>query len=558
MEPPVAISLLDIKKLTGYSSPLHSQTRQALLNAACIERKNKMTTTTNPMIIAGDRQRLISEIMERAARAASGFKALGVGEDNVIAILMRNDFAFFEASLAANMIGAYATPINWHATVTEAEYILTDSDAKVLVVHTDLWPAIAAGVPQGVHVLFVSTPPDILSAYARPDALSSAPPDATLWDAWLAGYPLWAQPAPLMRGAMIYTSGTTGLPKGVRRNPASAEQYAVVSAAGAAAYGLISDQPITVLMNGPMYHSAPYGYGLMSVRKGADIVLQARFDPEQMLALIERHRITHMHIVPTMFYRLLRLPESVRRKYDLSSLRDVVHGAAPCPIAVKQQMIAWWGPVISEYYGSTETGLMARNTSDEAIRKPGTVGRPIPGATFRIFNDQGVALPPGQVGDVYVHVAHMADFTYHNQPDKRRAAGRDGFVTVGDVGWLDEDGFLFLSDRKNDMVISGGVNIYPAEIEAVLHGIPGVKDCAVFGIPDEEFGEQLCAYIERDAGAGIVISADDIRRQLGTFLAKFKIPKVIEFSDGLPREDSGKILKRKLRAPYWEKKGSNI
>ncbi len=516
-----------------------------------------MDTTPPPCIIAGERQRLISDIMQHSARAATGFKALGAGEDDVIALLMRNDFAFFEASLAAGMIGAYATPINWHATAAETEYVLTDSAAKILVVHTDLWPHVAAGVPAGVKVLFVPTPAEILAAYkARSDA-ADLPPDATLWDEWVAGHAALTAPPPDMRGVMIYTSGTTGKPKGVRRNPLNAERFALMSSATSAAYGLTPDQPMRVLMNGPMYHSAPNSYGITSARLGSNIVLQERFDPEQMLALIERHRITHMHIVPTMFYRLLQLPQEVRHKYDLSSLKDVVHGAAPCSPALKQAMIAWWGPVISEYYGSTETGLMARNTSADALSKPGTVGKAIPGARFRIFDDEGREVPAGVVGDVYVQISHMPDFTYHNQPDKRRAAGREGFVTVGDMGWLDEDGYLFLSDRKNDMVISGGVNIYPAEIEAVLLGIPGVKDCAVFGIPDQEFGEQLCAYIQREENAPS-LTADEIQAQLAVQLAKFKIPKLIKFADSLPREDSGKIFKRKLRAPYWENSDRKI
>ncbi|MES2072047.1 MAG: acyl-CoA synthetase [Pseudomonadota bacterium] len=516
-----------------------------------------MNTSTPPSIIAGDRQRLISDIQRHAAQAATGLQALGVGDDDVVALLLRNDFAFFEATLAAGLIGAYATPINWHATVAETEYVLTDSAAKVLVVHTDLWPHIAAGVPAGVQVLFVPTPPEILAAYKTHTELADLPSGARLWDAWVAGHAARSAPPPDMRGVMIYTSGTTGKPKGVRRNPVAAAQFAAMTAATSAAYGLTPDQPMRVLMNGPMYHSAPNSYGITSARLGSNIVLQERFDPEQMLALIEKHRITHMHIVPTMFYRLLQLPEDVRRKYDLSSLRDVVHGAAPCPPALKQAMIAWWGSVISEYYGSTETGLMARNTSADALSKPGTVGRPIPGASFKVFDEAGREVPAGVVGDVYVQIAHMPDFTYHNQPDKRQAAGRDGYVTVGDMGWLDQDGYLFLSDRKNDMVISGGVNIYPAEIEAVLLGIPGVKDCAVFGIPDEEFGEQLCAYIQREEHAAS-LSADQICVQLAAQLAKFKIPKLIKFADSLPREDSGKIFKRKLRAPYWENSNRKI
>jgi long-chain acyl-CoA synthetase len=508
-------------------------------------------------LIAGKRACDYAEILARAARAASAFKQLGIGEDDVIALFLRNDFAFFEASIAAAMIGAYATPLNWHGTAAEARYILEDSGAKALVVHTDLWPAIAAGVPHELTVLMVATAEEICAAYGLGKDVSRLPQGALAWDTWLEAHSAWTQPPAPMRGAMIYTSGTTGQPKGVRRTPLPAEPLARMQAASAAAYGLTPGARMVVLMNGPMYHSAPNSYGLAAARLGADVILQPRFDAEDLLALIERHRVTHMHIVPTMFHRLLNLPQEVRRRYDVSSLRDAVHGAAPCPLELKRQMIDWWGPVISEYYGSTETGLMARNNSEEALRKPGTVGKAIPGCTIRILGDEGEELPSGEIGDVYVRIAHMPDFTYHGHPEKRRQASHDGFVTVGDMGWMDEDGYLFLCDRKHDMVISGGVNIYPAEIEAALHGIGGVRDCAVFGIPDAEFGEQLCAYIERDPQAA-PLTADEVRARLAGSLAKFKIPKVIEFTECLPREDSGKIFKRKLRAPYWEKARRNI
>ena len=508
--------------------------------------------------IAGARNRTFRQISENAARAASGFAAAGIGEDDVVALLLRNDFAFFEASMAAAMIGAYATPINWHATAAEAGYILADSGAKALVAHADLWPGIASAVPREVTVLIVPTPDEIAAAYGIDSGMTRLPGQADVWEEWVERHPSRSEPPPPARGAMIYTSGTTGQPKGVRRNPMSADRLARLQGASATAYGLTVDagEPMVVLMNGPMYHSAPNSYGMNAARIGADVVLQPRFDPEEMLMLIERHRVTHMHVVPTMFHRLLKLPAETRGRYDLRSLRDVVHGAAPCPPELKQAMIEWWGPVISEYYGSTETGLMARNTSAEAMRKPGTVGRPVPGATFRILDDDGRELGPGEIGEVYAHVSHMPDFTYHGNPEKRAKAGRDGFVTVGDIGWVDGDGYLFLCDRRNDMIISGGVNIYPAEIEAALHRIPGVHDCAVFGIPDEEFGEAVCAHIECNATPP-PLTAESVRAHLARDLARFKIPKVIVFADRLPREDSGKIFKRKLRAPYLAKPGAD-
>jgi long-chain acyl-CoA synthetase len=286
------------------------------------------------------------------------------------------------------------------------------------------------------------------------------------------------------------------------------------------------------------------------------MVLQPRFDAEELLRLIEEHRITHLHMVPTMFVRLLKLPDAVKRKYDVSSLKFVAHGAAPCSSAVKKQMIEWWGPVINEYYGGTETGATVFHTAAEALKKPGTIGRPIDGVVLKVLDPEGRELGPNEVGELYMRVVGMTDFTYHGLDDKRREVERHGLITVGDIGYVDEDGYVYLCDRARDMVISGGVNIYPAEIESVLITLPGVKDCAVFGIPDDEYGEALCAHIELQDGARL--SDEDVRRFLRPHIAKYKVPKIIEFRAELPREDSGKIYKRKLRAPYWENVGRQI
>jgi long-chain acyl-CoA synthetase len=264
-----------------------------------------------------------------------------------------------------------------------------------------------------------------------------------------------------------------------------------------------------------------------------------------MLALIEHYQITHMHVVPTMFVRLLRLSDETKAKYDLSSLRRVIHGAAPCPPEIKQAMIAWWGPIISEYYGSTETSLVTWHDSADALRKPGTVGTALPGVEIAIMDEHGNRLPQGQIGEIFVSTRAGPPFTYIGNDEALAENSRGGFVTVGDVGFLDQDGFLFLRDRKRDMIISGGVNIYSAEIEAAILTLAGVKDCAVFGIPDPEFGEAVCAHVQ-PTGDG-ALDANTIRRALGARLSRFKIPKVIRIVDSLPREDSGKVLKRKLR-----------
>jgi long-chain acyl-CoA synthetase len=507
-------------------------------------------------VISGARVVELERLHARAARAASGLRALGIGEGGAVALMLRNDFAMFEASLAAGLIGAYATPINWHFTAEEAGYILRDSGARALVVHADLWPQVAPGVPPGVEVFAVPTPPEIRAAYGIEAARGALPPALAAWDDWVDAQPPLTGVALPPRASMIYTSGTTGRPKGVRRQPLTPEQTLASEAVITRVFGLRAGTPAVVLMNGPMYHSAPSAYALTAARTGASIVLQPRFDAEEMLALIERHRVSHMHIVPTMFVRLLKLPEAARRRYDLSSLRFVVHGAAPCPVAVKRAMIDWWGPIIHEYYGSTETGIPAWLSAEEALAKPGAAGRVLEGAVVKIFDEAGRELPAGEVGEIYVRASYAPEFTYQNADAMRREVARGDLVTVGDVGFLDRDGYLYLCDRKRDMVISGGVNIYPAEIEAALLAHPAIKDCAVFGIPDEEFGESLCAHIEPQPGAAP--TADELRAFLAPRLAKYKIPRVIEFAAALPREDSGKIFKRKLRAPYWEKAGRAI
>ena len=502
----------------------------------------------SPCVIAGGRIRSHAELRARAARAAAGFQALGAKEGDTVALCLRNDFALFEATLAAGMAGVYPVPINWHATADEAGYVLRDCGAKALVVHEDLLPGIQSGLPDGLAVIVVPTPAEIRSAYRLP-AAAAARDGALAWDGWISRHVPIGTVAAAERAAVIYTSGTTGRPKGVKRVSSVSGPLMQIASLG---YGLTGSDRMVVLMNGPMYHSAPNSYAMMSLGRGAEIVLQPRFEAEEMLALIERHRVTHMHLVPTMFVRLLRLPEAVRVRYDVSSLRFVVHGAAPCLPEVKQAMIAWWGPVIHEYYGSTETALITTCCSADALRKPGTVGRALPGVTVKVLGDGGVERAPGELGDVFIQSVATSGFSYIG---REGAETVDGFVTVGDIGYLDAEGFLFLCDRRRDMIISGGVNIYPAEIEAVLLAIPGVRDGAVFGIPDPEFGEQVCAHVEVEPGGP---DAPAIRAALAARLSRFKVPQTVELVGGLPREDSGKIFKRKLREPYWAGAGRSI
>ncbi|HJM51979.1 MAG TPA: acyl-CoA synthetase [Alphaproteobacteria bacterium] len=507
-------------------------------------------------IISGERELAQSELMARVARAAGGLAALGIGADGAVAIVLRNDFAFFEAAMAATLVGAYAVPVNWHFKSDEAGHVIRDCGARAVVIHADLWPAIRDAIPTEVALFVVATPPEIRDAYGLEPAVCRVPEGATDWDAWLAEQEPWDQPPQPARTNMIYTSGTTGLPKGVQREPANEAMAARMGEMVSQVFDIGSNADMRTVITGPVYHSAPNFYALYAAQSGGLVILQPRFDPEELLALVAEHRITHLHMVPTMFVRLLKLPETVKARYDLSSLKFAVHAAAPCPPEVKRRMIEWWGPVINEYYGGTETGAVVFVTSQEALKKPGTVGRPLDFSTVRIYDEAGGVLPTGEIGEVFVWIDGWPDFTYRGLDEKRQEVGRDGLVSCGDIGYLDEDGYLFLCDRSRDMVISGGVNIYPAEIEAVLIDMPGVHDCAVFGIPNEEFGESLCAYVQPEAGREL--TADQVRGWLQPKLADYKLPRTIEFASELPREDSGKIFKRRLRDPYWAEAGRSI
>lgn len=504
-------------------------------------------------VISGERMATGEELTLRARQASTGFDALGIGPGDAVAILMRNDTAFLVATFGATALGAYAVPINWHFTVEEAAYVLRDSGAAVLVVHDHLLPTYREAIPPEVRILVVATPPEVIAAYNLvPQEVDLAGTES--WDAWVAAQAPRTEPPRPAPASMIYTSGTTGRPKGVRRLPPSDEHLRATRAMSGEVFGV--GPGMRTVVTGPLYHSSPNFYALAAIQQGDLMVLQPRFDPEALLALIEQHRITHLNMAPIMFVRLLRLPEAAKRRYDLSSLQWVVHAAAPCPPEIKRAMIDWWGPVINERYGATEIGPVVFCTAQQWLSRPGTVGRPVAGATVRIYDATGRVLPAGEIGDVYARLGAMPDFTYKGRDADRQAIERDGLIAPGDMGYMDADGFLYLCDRRRDMIISGGVNIYPAEIEAVLHDCPGVEDCAVFGIPDAEFGEAIAAIIEPRDGAEP--DPEQIRSYLRGHLASFKVPRHIEFRKDLPREDSGKIFKRRLRAPFWEGTGRNI
>ncbi len=505
-------------------------------------------------IILGDRTVSGTALDDRVARAATGLMARGVGPGDAVAWLLRNDIPIFEVTAATQLIGAYVVPINWHFSSEEVGYILRDSGAKVLVVHSDLLARIADDIPDDVLTLVVPTPEPIASAYGADPALHVAPSGTTVWSDWLEQFEPRQAPAAAAPMRMMYTSGTTGRPKGVKREAPTEEQIKNVQARARTVMGHHGGMRTVVC--GPAYHAAPYSYANLAVAFGATIVLQPRFDAEELLVLIERHKITGMFMAPIMFVRLLKLPEEVRKRYDLSSLQHIIIAGATCPPNIKREMIDWWGPIIHEFYGSTESGMITHCDSEQSLTHPGTAGRPVESATVRIYREDGTEAAIGEAGEVYMWSTDNPDFTYHNDPEKRRAIGRDGMITNGDVGYFDEDGFLYICDRVRDMVISGGVNIYPAEIESAIIGIPGVKDCAVFGIPDDEYGEAVAALVEPLDNA--TLTEVDLRAHLSKHLAKYKVPRLIEFRTDLPREDTGKIFKRKLREPYWAAAGRSI
>ena len=510
-------------------------------------------------LISGARTLGVAALGDRAARAASGLASLGIGPGDLVALYLRNDFPFFEASAAAGLLGAYPTPVNWHYTVEEARYLFENSGAKAIVIHADLIEPIRAALPPGVAVLVVPTPPEICEAYGISAEAAAAPAGCLNWTSWLEGFEPLPPSGVAAPGTVIYTSGTTGHPKGVRRSPPTPEQAALTGELIGRAFGLVGfgppDQIVTVV-TGPMYHSAPNAYGLASARLGATVILQPRFEAEDLLALIESRKVTHLHMVPIMFNRLLKLPEDVRKKYDLSSLEFVVHAAAPCSPPVKRAMIEWWGPVIMEYYGSTETGGVVFCNSEQWLSHPGTVGKAMPSADVRVVDADGNSVPAGEVGEVVAMFTNIADFTYHKDHAKRVSSTKVGLVATGDIGYFDADGYLYLCDRSKDMIISGGVNIYPAEIEASLHRMPGVADCAVFGIPDDEYGEAIHAVVQPQPGVSLTQEA--VRTYLREHVSGFKVPKSVDFSAELPREDSGKIFKRKLREPFWAGRSARI
>ncbi|MGC6500949.1 MAG: AMP-binding protein [Henriciella sp.] len=488
------------------------------------------------------------QFQKTARRLASHMHSEGVGPDDVIAILMRNDLVYLETVEAARLIGARYASINWHAAGREILHILSDSGARILYAHADLLQPVMADLPNDLCVVSVPVPDSIATAYNVADQTVPGALDmATLWDT----SPEYSGDAQKLRGMFAYTSGSTGLPKGIRRafNPEAPDTWQTY--AGLARTLMDARPGDRMYVSAPLYHSAPNALsGFVLAAGDVDLFIDPKFEPEGFLATIDRHKITHAYIVPTMMVRLLKLPEEVRQRYDVSSLRFTISTGSPCPVDIKAAMIDWFGPVLNESYGASEIGFMTLISSDEARAKPGSVGKILPGGAVRVLDDRFEEVPTGEVGTLYIHLPMFGDYEYSNTHGAMDGQRQGHFSTVGDVGYVDEDGYIFISDRKKDMIISGGANIFPAEIEAQLILMPEIADCAVFGAPHPEFGETIVAAVTCQPGHQVSLEA--VEAFLAPRLARFKIPRKVDIHETLPRQESGKIYKARLRAPYWE------
>ncbi len=480
------------------------------------------------------------ELLAECNRLVHGLRALGLEKGDCVATLLPNGTPAIALYLAAAQAGWYITPINWHLTAPEVAYILGDCEAKAFVADARFGAAARAAADEAGLPAEGRFAVGELEGFRPLGELTRNQPDALPEDR-AAGQ------------VMNYTSGTTGRPKGVRRGlaPLDPDTVATLYTGLLAMFGIEAEKGNVHLVGSPLYHTAVLMFASSSLHHGHALVLMDRWSPEDCLERVARYRVTTTHMVPTQFHRLLALPDDVKARYDVSSCTHAIHAAAPCPVEIKRRMLEWWGPVIYEYYAATEGGGTLV-TPEEWLRKPGTVGRAWPSAEIRILDEEDKPCPPGTPGTVYMKLG-QADFEYYKDAEKTKKSRREGFFTVGDVGYLDEDGYLFLCDRKSDMIISGGVNIYPAEIESVLLTHPKVGDVAVFGVPHEDWGEEVKAVVEPAPGAAAGPAlADELLGFCADKLAKYKMPRSIDFTEEMPRDPNGKLYKRKLRDPYWE------
>jgi len=487
---------------------------------------------SRPAILSPHGDRSFGELNARANQLARALRARGLREGDAVALLCTNRPEFVEVYAATHRAGLRLTCVNWHLTPEESGYIAADCDAKALIADSRL-AGLALGTsqraPGAVVRLAIGGDVDGFDSY---EGVVAEEDGADLTDAVLGT-------------TMLYTSGTTGRPKGVyRRQPATGTTRTIP------VYGYRPGEDVH-LCTGPLYHAAPLAFSLaVPLICGVTVVLMDGWDAEETLRLVEQHRVSHTHLVPTMFHRLLSLPAPVRSRYDISSLRFVVHGAAPCPVPVKQSLMDWMGPIVYEYYAATE-GTGSWVDPQTWLAHPGTVGKPVDPEGVRVCDADGTPVPAGEIGLVFLKAPKVGRFEYFKDSDKTADAYRGEYFTLGDMGYKDEEGFLYLTDRTANLIISGGVNIYPAEVDAVLLTHPSVGDAATIGVPHPEWGEEVKAVVELQPG---VAPSDGLAAELIAHcrarLAHFKCPRSVDFVDELPRQDNGKIYKRLLRDRY--------
>jgi long-chain acyl-CoA synthetase len=498
-------------------------------------------TPDKPAVIMAGSGRVVTyrELDEESNRLAHLFRATGLRPGDHVAFMLENHPLFLAIAWAAHRSGLYYTAISSRLQPDELAYIIGNCGARVFISSAKL-----AGV--------ASSATEVTPGVELRLMLDGVAPGFTSYEEATAAMPATPIADECQGMDMLYSSGTTGRPKGVKPTLSTAELDVAGPLMRLIEFLFAPTSDSVYLSPAPLYHAAPLRYCLNFLRFGATVVVMERFDPEEALRLIETHRVTHAQWVPTMFIKMLKLPPEVRERYDLSSLTCAIHAAAPCPVPVKEQMIEWWGPIIHEYYAGTEGNCFLYVGSEDWLKHKGTVGRPLLGVVH-ICDEEGNELPPGEHGTVFV--ANGPRFVYHGDPDKTRSAqdplGR-GWTTLGDIGYVDEEGFLYLTDRRAYMIISGGVNVYPQEAENVLSVHPKVADVAVFGVPDEEMGEQVKAVVQpaSPGEAGPELEAELIA-YCRARLAHYKCPKSVDFRDELPRQPTGKLYKRHLRDEYW-------
>lgn len=492
-----------------------------------------------------------ADLDERVNRLVNGLRDRGLVSGDTIAVVAGNQCEWFEIAQACAHGGWTYVPVNWHWVADELAYVFEDAQARAVVVDERFAPAVATALrdPRSRNVGLV--------VGIRTSTASEIGSDERFIDfehVVTEGSPSEPE-GQLLGGPMFYTSGTTGRPKGVRGAlSGGAAMTPDIMKLIASGFSTFVPIPGRTLLCGPFYHSAQWAFSFLPMINGSSVVMQHKYDSAGVLDLIDRYACTNIHLVPTQMKRLVDLPSEVKSRFSGESLEVAWHGAAPCPPAVKRSLIDWWGPKVTEYYGSTEGSIISVIPAAEWLAKGGSVGRPLDNVEVIVVDDEGQRLPRGDEGTLYFRNKLGTDFTYHNDEEKTRAAHLEpGVFTTGDVGFIDEDGYLWLSDRKIDMIISGGVNIYPAEIEGVLGGHPAVEDAAVIGVPDEEFGESVKALVQLAPGhVGGAALADELIAHCRSLLAGYKAPRSVDFIDEIPRTGTGKIQKAPLRAPYWE------